>query len=283
MSAVSFALLSLLFSGCVDVTFKLYSRRSRSRGMFVCGMGVVWLTLQIGLFMFTDRMPDFNTATLLWGLVAGTALTASNILLVECLTHLDVSLGSLVYRLNTIGVVVLSYLFLGEEAGAVKLAGIGLGVVAVLLLYQPRALSAASIPLAFFAVAVIASCFRALYGVFSKVGLEAGADLNSMLLIIPLCWIIGGLLYAALREKRVRMTMEKAKFCAVGGILAYLIVFTLMSAISMGDVSTLIPIANLGFVIALAISIGARMETFTIRKGLAMGLAAGSIFLLSQV
>ena len=104
-----------------------------------------------------------------------------------------------------------------------------------------------------------------------------------MILIIPVCWIVGGIFYAALREKRVRMTLNKAKFCVIGGILAYLIVFTLMSAINLGDVSTLIPIANLGFIVALAISIVTRMETLTPRKSVAIGLAAVSIFLLSHV
>ncbi len=281
--AVGFALLSLLFAGCIDVTFKLYSRQTRSRGMFVCGMGVVWLTLQMAFFAISDHTPDFNHATLIWGLIAGIALTASNILLVESLTHLDVSLGSLIYRLNTIGVVVLSWLFLGEDIGVGKMTGIGFGVGAVVLLYQPRQMIGQAIPLLFFAIAVVAASFRALYGIFSKVGLQNGADLDSMLLIFPSCWIVGGLLYAALREKRVRMTVSKAKFCVLGGTLAYLLVLTLMSAINLGDVSTVIPIANLGFVIALAISIASRMEALTARKGAAIGLAIVSIILLSQV
>jgi len=49
---------------------------------------------------------------------------------VETLTHIDVSLGSTVYRLNTIGVVIMSFLVLGESVGGCKLSGIMLGIIA---------------------------------------------------------------------------------------------------------------------------------------------------------
>ncbi len=282
-AAVGFALLSLLFAGCIDVTFKLYSGKTRSRGMFIGGMGVVFLTLQTAMFLYQGQSPALDSTTLSWGIIAGIAVTASNILLVESLTHMDVSLGSLIYRLNTIGVVLLSFLFLGEDLGPFKIAGIGIGLVAVLLLYQPPSGSGQLVPLNFLIIVIAGAVLRALYGIFSKAGLNSGADLNTMILIIPICWLIGGPLYATFRENRVRMTWDKMKFCLIGGTFAFLIVSTLMAAIQRGDVSTLIPIANLGFVVALTISIGARMEVLTMRKGAAMVLAALSIFLLAQV
>jgi len=52
----------------------------------------------------------YTTATFIFGLIAGLTLCLSNILLLECLKHLDISVGSTIYRLNTIGVVILSIL-----------------------------------------------------------------------------------------------------------------------------------------------------------------------------
>ena len=46
-SAITFALISLAAAGCLDVTFKKFSLKERSRGMFVFGCGVVWLFLQL--------------------------------------------------------------------------------------------------------------------------------------------------------------------------------------------------------------------------------------------
>jgi len=61
----------------------------------------------------------------------------SNILLLESLKHLDISVGSTIYRLNSIGVVILSVLVLQESIEWIKGTGIVLGVIAVFLLYEP--------------------------------------------------------------------------------------------------------------------------------------------------
>ncbi|MCU7921618.1 MAG: EamA family transporter [Candidatus Thiodiazotropha sp. (ex Dulcina madagascariensis)] len=121
-SAISYALLSLVFAGLNDVVFKRYSAKERSRGMVVFGIGLVWLLLQ-SLTIVTDAgRLHFDTVTLGYGWFAGITLALSNILLIEGLTHTDVSLGSTIYRLNTIGVVLLSVVFLEEPLGWLKTA-----------------------------------------------------------------------------------------------------------------------------------------------------------------
>ena len=56
-----------------------------------------------------DLEPTFDMTTVAYGLIASTVLALANILLITSLAHLDVSLGSTIYRLNTIGFVVLSF------------------------------------------------------------------------------------------------------------------------------------------------------------------------------
>ena len=108
---VKFALLSMLFSGINDVIFKKYASKNRSRGMYVLGVGFTWAILQFLYSSFSDISFSFDILTIQYGLLAGCILVAANILLIEGLTHVDVSLGSTVYRLNTIGVVILSVTF----------------------------------------------------------------------------------------------------------------------------------------------------------------------------
>ncbi|MCK4501932.1 MAG: hypothetical protein KAU22_02790, partial [Desulfuromonadales bacterium] len=109
-SAVLFALLSLVFAGINDVVFKRYSAKDRSRGTYVLGIGLVWFVLQISTFVVRGLEPQLTTVTLGYGLAAGLLLTTSNLLLLESLTPIDASLGSTIYRLNTVVVVVLSLL-----------------------------------------------------------------------------------------------------------------------------------------------------------------------------
>ena len=65
-------------------------------------------------------------------------------------------------------------------------------------------------------------------------------------------------------------------------MLVFAVVNTLIQALERGDASTVIPIANLSFVVTLAVSVAWGMERFTARKALALGLAAVCIGLMSM-
>ncbi len=283
-AAIGFALISLLFAGVNDVVFKRYSRRERSRGMFVLGIGIVWGILQLLALVTQGQQLDVATPTLAFGIAAGAMVTLSNLLLLESLTHLDVSLGSTVYRLNTVGVVILSFIFLGEPMNPVKLLGIGFGVIAVLYLYRDRPTHVEVHALSlFFWVAVSASVLRAGYGVTFKAGLSQGAHAPTMMLIAAASWILGGFCYAWLRERRVRITRKKLGYSALSGVLVFVIINSLILALERGQASIVVPIANLSFIVALALSVAMKMERFTMRKTIATVCAAVSIYLLAQL
>ena len=283
-AAIGFALVSLLFAGVNDVVFKRYSRRERSRGMYVLGIGIVWGILQLLALTAQGQQIDLATPTLAFGIAAGVMVTLSNLLLLESLTHLDVSLGSTIYRLNTVGVVILSFMFLGEPMYPVKLLGIGFAVVAVLFLYRdrPTHVEVRALNL-FFWVAVSASVLRAGFGVTFKAGLSQGGHPPTMMLIAATCWIIGGFCYAWLRERRIRITRKKLGYAALSGVLVFFIVNSLTLALERGQASVVVPIANLSFIVALALSVAMKMERFTIPKTIATVCAAVSIYLLAQL
>ena len=132
------------------------------------------------------------------------------------------------------------------------------------------------------AAAAVASFLRAAYGVSTKAGLLEGGSRNSMLLIISSSWIVGGSVYALFREKRFRITWEKARFILLSSFLVIGIVNFLMLAVQHGDASTVIPIANMSFVIALLLSVALKMEILTAKKIGAMAFAITSILLLAQ-
>jgi len=280
--AIAFALLSLGFAGLNDVVFKRYAAKERSRGMLVLGIGLVWLLLQFFAVLGKGHLPATDSTTLVYGALAGAVLAASNILLIESLTHVEVSLGSTIYRLNTIGVAALSVLFLDESLAATKAAGIALGVLAVLtLLHRPHGTAAAGHGALFVWLAILASLLRAVYGVLTKAGLNRGADADTLLLIAAVSWVIGGALYALLREGRVRVTGKKAAYALLSGVLVFLIVNFLIAAVARGEASVVIPIANLSFVAALLVSVMLGMERLTARKVAAVGFAMAAIGLLA--
>ena len=157
--------------------------------MFVFGCGVVWLFLQLCYASIRHDLRSDET-TLWYGLFTGALVALANILLIESLTGLDVSLGSMIYRLNTIGVVLISFFLLSEDLGAYKTLGICVGILGVVLLYRRGVGAVAPV---FFILAVGAATFRALYGVSTKYALEQGAAAEVMLIIAAVSWVIGGL------------------------------------------------------------------------------------------
>lgn len=283
-SGIIIALLSLLFAGVNDVIFKKYSSKDRSRGMYVFGIGIIWTFLQIIVLNIQEISFSYDFVSISYGLTAGLLLTVSNILLLESLTNIDVSLGSTIYRLNTVGVVILSFFLLHEPLGSFKIVGIICGLIAVLLLFNKGKKTYQDINFTmFFLIAVAASLIRASYGIITKMGISSNAEPNIMLLLISLSWIIGGALYAKLRERRFKITREKIIYSIVSGILVFLIVNFLMLALEYGQASIVIPIANMSFIFALLISITLRMELLTFRKCFAVGFAVVSIILLAKV
>ena len=282
--AILFALLSLMLGGLNEVVFKRYSARERSRGMMISGIGLVWillLTVDIGLR--SDAI-DIDPAGLAYGLVAGLFVAVANILLLESLKHMEVSLGSTIYRLNTIAVVILSILFLGEAMTMLKATGIAFGVIAVLLLYRHQTSHGdhRELRLGLGLVLTGALC-RAIYGVVSKAGLSAGSDMDLLLLTSALCWVLSGLFYARFIERRYAITRKKIVYSVLSGCLVYGIVRTLLAALALGEASVVITIANLSFLMALLVAMMLKMERLSGRKLLAMGFAIGAIVLLTRV
>jgi len=278
---VYFALLSMIFAGIYDVVCKRYSARERSRGMYVLGIGLTWAVMQL-LWMLLKGVPfHLESTSISYGLIAGALLTASNLMLIEGLTHINVSLGSTVYRLNTIGVVILSYLILNESVGFFKLTGIMVGIIAVLLMYgNGKAVNSHVKSVLFFWIVVCASLCRALYGIVSKSGLSAHADAQTMLLLVAVCWVVGGGFYAKVVEKRFIVTKKKIAYSLLSGFLVFCIVNFLIQGLKTGQASIIIPIANMSFVVALLISAALKIERLTIKNAAAACLAVVSILLL---
>ena len=82
--------------------------------MLFLGIGLIWAMLQWFNMEITGDSFSFAPPTLLYGISAAVFVTLSNILLLECMAQLPISLASTIYRLNTIPLVVLAFFFLAR-------------------------------------------------------------------------------------------------------------------------------------------------------------------------
>ena len=285
MSAgVGYALLSLLSAGILDVVFGRYSSTRSLSGAYLVATGIVVVVGQL-VALHAARVPFILDRTAaLWGIAAGIIVLVANALLIESLARLAVSLGSTIYRLNTIAVVAFAVVFLDESLTALKIAGVLLGVLGVVLLYRRGARSGDDrLLLAGVGIAVAASLLRAVFGIVSKVGLSDGTDPFVLMVYIGVGWTLAGIAYGAIRHGRSVALAAVLPYAAVSGALICLVASFLMLGLRVGEASVVIPIANMSFIVALLGAAGMGMERITTRKLLAVGCAALAIILLTRV
>ena len=282
-TAVTFALLSLFFAGILDVCFKLYARISDYRGVYLAICGAAWTTVQLVFYFLQDIELSIELVTLMFGITAGLCLALANLVFVESLTHLNISLGSTIYRLNTVGVVIFALIFLGEPIGVMKILGVVSAVVAVWMLYQrPVGKKIQGEITIFLWMAIMASAMRAAFGVMAKAAIVAGANQTTLLLFYAILWVPVGLVYANWRENNLRPSRESIAYGIVTGIILCLVANFLIAALRIGDASTMVPIANLSFTVALLISTFIGLEKLTWRKIQAVTLAGVAIYFLAN-
>jgi drug/metabolite transporter (DMT)-like permease len=282
LNGVSFALLSLVCAGLTDVVFKRYARLELSRGAFVLGMGLTWSAIQASILLLSDASFRVDLQAVQFGLAAGLLVAVSNTLLIEGLRHVDIGIGSTIYRLNTVAVVAMAALFLGEALTPLKLTGIGLGVGAILLLLDRKpAGSGTGRAVSFVGLLIVASLLRACFGILSKVAALHHVHLGAMLFVNAQVWIAVGAAYSVFRPSPVAAAAATVRYAILSGALICGVANFLMLAVERGQASVVVPIANMSFVVALLFSAALGMERLTGRKLLAVAMAAGAIVALA--
>ena len=284
MSAgVGFALASLVAAGVLDVVFGRYSRTGAVTGAYLVATGI-FVTAGQSIALAVAGVPfalDARAAS--WGIGAGAIALFANALLIESLAHLAVSLGSTVYRLNTIAVVLFAVVFLGEALTALKIAGVLCGVAGVVLLYRRGGRSTDDRLLAAgIGIAIAASLLRAVFGIVSKVGLANGTDPFVMMIYIGAGWTLGGLVYGVVRRNGPPTLASVVPYALLSATLICLVATFLMLGLRTGEASVVIPIANMSFLVALLVAAGLGMERITVRKVVAIAFAGAAIVLLTR-
>jgi drug/metabolite transporter (DMT)-like permease len=281
--AVSCALASLACAGVSDVVFRVYSRQRRPRGAYVMGVGIVWTILQGALVLMEGGGATFGMTLALLGLGAGVLVAFSNLLLVASLAHVEVSLAATIYRLNTIVVIVLAVVLLGEGVTGEKVLGVLFGLAAIALLFRRSETTEVRTRfLLGFGLAVTAAILRAGFGILSKFAQMEGADLQVMLLVCAPVWILVGAAYGFVREGGIKPSRALVRFSCLSGALICGVANFLAMGLARGEASVVVPIANMSFLFAIFLAAGLGLERLSARSLFAALLAAIAIVLLAS-
>ncbi|MBQ6470715.1 MAG: DMT family transporter [Victivallales bacterium] len=278
MIAILYALGCLVSTALNDFVFKLSSNiKINSRGMFVSLVGIVWMLTTVFLPM---NWHDHLGVTVASGLVTGFVSIVANLLLLEAMDRQSAGVCSTIFRLNLVGVVLISYFFLGESLGILQVVGIVFAVAAVLL-FMPRVeknQAGRSARLGLILV-IIASLIRAGMTISIKMGVDNGGDKNAINLLTCFFWVFGGLLYALWKERRISWP-DRGTVCLglISGVLVGAILYFMIAMNKYGKASVVTPIAQMSFLGTLLLSVVFLKEKIDRRKGI--GLLFGMVALL---
>ena len=175
-------------------------------------------------------------------------------------------------------------IFLHEEITFLRSIGIGFGLLTVFLLYQgntnQNGLNVKK--QGNYILIIVSACFlRAFYGLFTKAGVNEGADIETMIFFGANGWIIGGMGIIVFQRRNWLFLRNELKFVIIAGLLVYAIVWLLTNALMIGDATLIIPVTNMGFVAAFVYSVLLRMESMNLKKSFAIITACLAIYFIT--
>jgi drug/metabolite transporter (DMT)-like permease len=227
-----------------------------------------------------QRQPLIHGPTLPWAVPIGVIVFVTYTLALRSLVSSDASVGITVFRLNFVLSSAFAALFMGEGLTARKVIGLCLGLGAVLVFFAgsrgtDRGTRNHGILLAFLACL----CGAAL-NILNKVALNAGASILHLIMYryIVVC-ALGGILLAAQGQSAIptRRLLVTSSACAVLMLASLLFLLTALSA---GEVTVIIPISQLSFLFTALLSFLFLREKLNLAKIVGIVVAFASIAVL---
>ena len=115
-----------------------------------------------------------------------------------------------------------------------------------------------------------------------KYALLQGASENGMNLVIEIVWVITGITYYLLRERRIyKPDLQLVKYGCASGVLISGIIFFMILALKYGVASIVLPIAQMSFLLTFVFSMIFLKEKLTLFKAAALLCGVGALLLLA--
>ena len=275
--SIVYAIVAMVCYGVSDFIYKQAAAAGIRADHFLMAQGWLFCPLVIVYALATHRLVLDPAA--LWGSLAGVFVFIGFFWFIRSLATGSVSTNASIFRLNFIVTVLLVVIWLGEPLTPSKIAGLALALLATWLLLGVGT-SAERAPdgarrhsLVLVALATLA------FGTsnfFHTMGLRHGALPETLAvaqaaLFMPLATVV---VYVA--DRKLRPPPVTFKYGASAAIVLLGATISLLRSVAGGQASVLVPIAQMGFVVAALLGIFILRERVTIRKviGLVTALAA---------
>jgi drug/metabolite transporter (DMT)-like permease len=274
---VVYAIVAMICYGVADFIYKQAAAAGIRADHFLMAQGWLFCPLVI-VYALTTHTLVLNPAAA-WGSLAGAFVFLGFYYFVRSLAAGSVSINASIFRLNFVVTVFLVVVLLGEPLTPSKIAGLALALLATWLLLGAEAIhgrppdDTTRRSLVLVAVATLA------FGTsnfFHTVGLRHDALPETLavaqaILFMPLATVV-----VYVTDRKLRPPPATFKYSVPAAIVLLGATICLLRSVARGEASVLVPIAQMGFVVAALLGIFILRERVTVRKviGLVVALAA---------
>jgi uncharacterized membrane protein len=281
---LTYAVAALVCYGVSDFIYKQAALKGIRADHFLMVQGWFFCLLVVVYALATGML--VLDAAALWGSLAGVLAFVGFYYFVRSLRAGAVSTNASIFRLNFVVTVVLVIAVLGEPVTFGKIAGLALALAATWLLVGAGASADRARGEARYhslgEVAVATLAFGA-SNFFHTVGLRHGAVPETLAvaqaaLFMPLATVV-----VFFADRRLKPPAATFRYSAMAAVVLLGATILLLRSVAGGEASVLVPITQMGFIVAALLGIFVLGERVTARKaiGLAAALAALAVLAAS--
>lgn len=274
----------MVCGGVADFIYKRGARAGLSARHFL--MVQTWtFGPAVALYGVSSQSLVLNAAAL-WGCLAGLFAFTGFYNFARSLQTGLVTINAPIFRLSFVVTVFLAVVFLGERVTAWKFAGIAAALVAVSLLAAAapavRTSGARRPALASLVRVAVATGAVGTANFIYKIGLGAGATPGSLLTAQACVVGVLAVSFVVAVDGEVRVPRGAWRHAGVAGIVLALAFIGLTEALARGEATTVVPIAQMGFVVTALLGGIVMKEPVGRRTVVGLGAGASAIVFLAR-
>ena len=280
---VVYAVVAMVCYGLSDFIYKQAASAGIRADHFLMAQGWFFCPLVILYALATHTLVLDPVA--LWGSLAGVFIFIGFHYFIRSLITGSVSTNASIFRMNFIVTVILVVILLGEPLTASKIVGLALSLLAAWLLLgagdnaerTPNEAGRRSL-----VQVVIATLAFGTSNFFHTVGLRHGAVPETLAvaqaaLFMPIATVV-----VYFTDRTLRAPPVTFGYGAVAAIILLGATIFLLRGVADGQASVLVPIAQMGFIIAALLGIFVLRERVTIRKAVGLVSALAALAVLTK-
>jgi drug/metabolite transporter (DMT)-like permease len=276
------ALIAMVCYGLSDFVYKQAAAAQVKASHFLLAQACFFGPL-VTLYALASGGPH-ATPSAIWGCLAGLFSFLGLYNFTRSLRSGPVSTYASIFRMNFIVTAVLVILLLGEPFTLPKAVGLALSLVAVWLLVGGESASdgqesgksgGARIQIVLATLAFGASNF------FHTAGLRHGAAPETLAVAQALAFFPLAAANLYLEQGKLEIPLAALRYGAPAALLLLAATISLLRGVAVGQASVLVPIAQMGFVIAALLGIIVFREPLTVRKAAGLLAAFGALSALA--